>query len=70
MSYLVYNVDVIGEVLHESSVEVHTVPFLLDIQVVIGKVEVFDPMIFACALVEQLKDSSAVITLGNEGTEL
>jgi hypothetical protein len=47
MSYLVYNVDIIGEVPHESSVEIHTVPFLLDIQVVIGKVEVFDPMIFA-----------------------
>ncbi len=67
---LVDDVDTIGEVLDEGTVEVHAVSFLLDIQIVVGKVEVVHPVVLAGPGFKQLEDAMIVITLSDERAEL
>ena len=70
MGYLVDDIDTVGEVLDEGTVQVHTVSLLLDIQIVVGKVEVIHPVVLAGPSFEQLEDAMIVIALSDKGAEL
>lgn len=47
MSDLIDDVYTVGEVLDECPIEINTVTLLLDIQVVVGKVEIIHPVILS-----------------------
>ena len=66
MGNLVDNIDTIREMLDQSAIEIHTVSFLPNVQVVIGIVEVVHPVILRCPALQKLKYSPAVITLRNK----
>ena len=67
---LVDDVHTVREVLDEGTVQVSTVSLLLDIQIVVGKVEVIHPVVLAGPGFKQLEDAMIVITLSNQGAEL
>ena len=70
MGNLVDDVHTVREVLDEGTVQVSTVSLLLDIQIVVGKVEVIQPVVLAGPGFKQLEDAMIVITLSNQGAEL
>lgn len=63
MCDLVDDVDTVGEMLDKSTIKVHAVSLLPYVQVVVRIVEVIHPMIVRSPIFQQLKDSSAIITL-------
>lgn len=63
MSDLINDVYTVREVFDECSIEINTVALLLDIQVVVGKVEIVHPVILSSTCFKHRKDSSRVITL-------
>jgi hypothetical protein len=67
---LVDDIDTVGEVLDEGTVQIHTVSLLLDVQIVVGKVEVIHPVVLAGPGFKQLEDAMIVITLSDERAEL
>ena len=46
MGDLIDNVDTVGEVLEQCTVQIHTVTLLLYVKVVIGEIEVIHPVVF------------------------
>jgi hypothetical protein len=46
MSDLIDDIDTVGEMLHEGPIKINAVSFLLDVQIVVGIVEVVHPVIF------------------------
>jgi hypothetical protein len=69
MSNLVNNVYTVGEVLDQCTIEVDAIPFLPDIQVIVGIVKVVHPVILTCASLQQLEHLPAVITLCYKGAK-
>jgi hypothetical protein len=67
---LVDDIHTVGEVLDEGTVQVCTVSLLLDIQIVVGKVEVIHPVVLAGPGFKQLEDAMIVIPLSDERAEL
>ncbi len=70
MGYLVDYIDTIREVFDQSTIEVNTVSFLPDIQVVVGVIEVVHPVILACTRLQKLKHFPTVVSLSNKSAEL
>ena len=65
MSDLINDIDTVGEVLDQRSIEIDTVSFLPDVKVVICIIEIIHPMILTGASFKKLKYFSAIITLIN-----
>jgi hypothetical protein len=55
MGYLVDDIDTIWEVFDQSTIEVNTVSFLPDIQVIVGVIKVIHPVILTCTGLQKLK---------------
>jgi len=69
MSNLVNNVYTVWEVLDQCAIKVDAIPFLPDIQVIVGIVKVVHPVILRCSALQKLEYPSAVITLRNKGSK-
>ncbi len=65
MSDLINDIDTVGEVLDQRSIEIDTVSFLPDVKVVICIIEIIHPMILTGTSFKKLKYFSAIITLSN-----
>ena len=58
MSYLVYDINIVREVLDECTIQINTVPFLLNVKIVIREVEIVHPVVFRGTVFKQLEYSS------------
>ena len=65
MGNLIDNIDTVGEMLDQGSVEIDTVSFLPDVKVVICIIEIIHPMILTGTSFKKLKYFSAIIPLSN-----
>lgn len=70
MGYLVDDIDTIWEVFDQSTIEVNTVSFLPDIQVIVGVIKVIHPVILTCTGLQKLKHFPTIVSLSYKSSEL